>query len=119
MEKVIALLWAAEGTDRTAFNADLLAQLPIALATAGASGIRLNLEDTISAFGAHLRQSRGAQQHDAVVQFWLPSAIRLLRGGIDAALSVAADKWHGWVVAESTIIPNTMHPAKPGQRTPG
>lgn len=119
MEKVIALLWSVDGTDRAAFNADLLARLPKALAAAGASNIRLNLEDVISAAGAHLRQSRGARQHDAVVQFWLPSANRLLRGGIDAALSAAADHWHGWIVAESTIIPNTAHPAAPGQRTAG
>lgn len=56
MEKAIALLWAAEGTDRAAFNTDLLARLPAALAVAGASNIRLNLEDAISLAGAHLRK---------------------------------------------------------------
>lgn len=53
------------------------------------------------------------------MQFWLPSANRLLRGGIDAALAAAADHWHGWILAESTIIPNTVHPAAPGERTTG
>lgn len=119
MEKVICLLWAADGTDRAAFNAALLGRLPAALAAAGASGIRLNLEDTISARGGHLRQVRGPRQHDAAVQFWLPSANRLLRSGIDAALSAAAGHWHGWIVAESTVIANTVHPASPGERTAG
>jgi len=77
VEKVICLLWAEEGADRSAFNAELLALLPVALAEAGASAIRLNLEDAQCAVGAMLRQSRGPRQHDAVVQFWLPSANHL------------------------------------------
>ena len=119
MEKVICLLWAGEGSDRAAFNATLLDGLPGALQAAGAGGARLNIEDAVSAAGAHLRQSRGARQHDAVVQFWLPSANRLLRGEVDAALDAACAQWHGWVVAESTIIANTAHPPRPGQRTEG
>ena len=116
MEKVIALLWSADGTDRAAFNANLLARLPNALAAAGASNIRLNLEDAISAAGAHLRQSRGARQHDAVVQFWLPSANARFRGAIDAALGAHCARFHSWLVTESTIIPNTGHPAAKGTR---
>lgn len=119
MEKVICLLWAGEGGDVAAFNASLLERLPGALQAAGASGIRLNLEDAISAAGAHLRQPRGEPQHDAVVQFWLPSANRLLRREVDAVLDAACAQWRGWVVAESTIIANTAHPPRPGQRTEG
>ncbi|MFN5902519.1 MAG: hypothetical protein ACK439_06060 [Novosphingobium sp.] len=106
MEKVICLLWAAETTDRSAFNASLREHLPATLTAAGASRIRLNLEDDATAAGAHLRQSRGERQHDAVVQFWLPSANRLLRTGVDAALTARSAQWHGGIVAESTIIAN-------------
>lgn len=119
MEKVICLLWRGEGRDRPTFNAALLEHLPPALAAAGATGIRLNLEDGISAAGANLRQSRGEPQHDAVVQFWVQSANHLLRGQIDAALGAFSAQWHGWVVAESTIIPSTAHPAQAGARTTG
>lgn len=119
MEKVICLLWAGEGVDRAQFNTGLLERLPAALADAGASRIRLNLEDEAVAAGAALRQSRGERQHDAIVQFWLPSANRLLRGAIDRVLDAESARWHGWVVAESTIIANTAHPAAPGERTPG
>ena len=119
VEKVICLLWAEEGADRSEFNAALLARLPAALANAGAGAIRLNLEDADCAHGAMLRQSRGPRQHDAVVQFWLPSANHLRRGEIDRVLDGVCAAWHGWVVAESTIIPNTLHPAVPGQRTFG
>lgn len=119
MEKVICLLWAGQGMDREQFKADLLERLPVALKGAGALHLRLNLEDAVSARGAALRQSRGERQHDALVQFWLPSANALFRAGIDAALGAQAARWCGWVVAESTIIANTAHPAVPGERTPG
>ena len=111
MEKVICLLWAEEGMDREQFNADLLARLPVALKAAGARHLRFNLEDAVSERGAALRQSRGERQHDAMVQFWLPSANALFRTGIDAALGAQAARWCGWVVAESTIIANSAHPA--------
>lgn len=119
MEKVICLIWGEEGSDRASLNARLLARLPAGLAEAGATGIRINLEDEISAAGAHLRQSRGPRQHDAVAQFWLPSANRLFRGEVDRVFEQLGGTWHGWVVAESTIIANTAHPARAGHRTEG
>ena len=119
MEKVICLLWAGEATGRASFNAGLIERLPAALAEAGARSIRLNLEDEAVAAGAHLRQSRGSRQHDAVVQFWVPSANHLLRGAIDHVLDSICASWHGWVVAESTIIANTIHPPVRGERTFG
>ena len=119
MEKVICLLWAEEGMDRARFNAVLLEHLPLALKAAGVLHLRLNLEDEISRRGAALRQCRGERQHDAMVQFWLPSANALLRADIDAALEAQCARWCGWVVTESTIIPNTAHPAIPAVRTTG
>ncbi|MBK6802345.1 EthD domain-containing protein [Novosphingobium sp.] len=119
MEKLICLIWRDPAEERAAFNARLLANLPPALAAAGASGLRINLEDAIAARGAHLRQSRGEVQHDAVVQFWLPSANALFRAEVDAALAAQGPRWCGWVVAESTIIANTAHPPVPGERTAG
>lgn len=119
MEKIICLLWRREGEGRAAFNARCLQDLPPLLGSAGASNLRLNLEDAISARGAHLRQTRGGVHHDAVVQFWMPSAHSSFRGGVDAALTGVSARWSGWVVAESTVIPNVAHPALPGERTLG
>ena len=118
MDKVICLLWAGEGADRRSFNAALLAQLPGALAAAGATAIRLNLEDEISSAGAHLRQSRGERQHDAVIQFRLPATDNLA-GEIARVLGPHCAQWHGWVVSETTVIANVEHPAQAGRRTPG
>ncbi len=119
MEKVICLVWADPGEGREDFNARLLAELPARLAGTGAQRVRINLEDATVAPGAQLRQSRGARQHDAVVQFWLPSANALFRAEVDAALDAAGERWAGWVVAESTIIANAAHPPVPGKRTAG
>ena len=119
MEKVICLLWAEDGVGRERFNAGLLERLPAALADAGASRIRLNLEDAAVAAGAALRQSRGPRQHDAAVQFWLPSANPLFRAAVDRVLDAESARWHGWAVAESTIIANTAHPPVAGERTAG
>lgn len=119
MEKVICLLWAADGAERARFTDGLLDRLPHALANAGASAVRLNLEDAACAAGAMLRQSCGPRQHDAAVQFWVPSANHLLRQAINDALDSVCASWHGWVVAESTIIANTAHPPVRGERTCG
>lgn len=119
MEKLICLLWAEAGADREQFNAGLIERLVPALADAGASRIRLNLEDAQVADGAPLRQSRGHRQHDAVVQFWLPSANALFRGATNRVLAAESAFWHGWVVTESTIIANAAHPPVRGERTQG
>ena len=116
MEKVIAALWAKPGEDRASCHARLRADLPAALQAAGASKVRLNLRDAEVDAAAGLIQRWQDPQQDAVVQFWLPSANRLLRGEVDRALDGCCAQWHGWVVAESTIIPNTAHPVPTGTR---
>ncbi len=112
MEKVIAALWA-DGT-REAFNARLLASLPRALAEAGASQVRINLRDDAVEPAASLIQRWQDPQQDAVVQFWLPSANARFRAAIDAALAAHSARFALWLVAESTIIPNTAHPVPRG-----
>jgi hypothetical protein len=119
MDKVIALLWGPAGTAAEAFAAQLKATLPPLLKAAGAQHIRLNLEDAISGKGAHLRQSRGPRQHDAVVQFGYSGLRETLPEPICAALSRASERWHAWQVTASHIIANTRHPAQAGERTSG
>ena len=116
MEKVIAALWAAPDQDRTAFNASLLSSLPAALHAAGASKVRLNLRDAAVDPAHELIQQWQAPQQDAVVQFWLPSANALFRADVDSALAAHSSRFAAWLVAESTIIPNTAHPIPAGTR---
>ena len=93
MEKVICALWKPEAEDRDAFNSRILKDLPAQLETAGVSGVRINLEDPITDTGAALRQTRGAPQHHATIQFWMPSANAIFRSDVDAVLSAAADRF--------------------------
>lgn len=116
MEKVIAALWANPQQDRAAFNAQVLSSLPAALKAAGASKVRLNLRDAAVDPANGLIQQWQDPQQDAVVQFWLPSANALFRGPIDAALAAHCGRFAAWLVAESTIIPNTAHPVPSGSR---
>jgi hypothetical protein len=119
MEKVICALWKPESEDRDAFNARILSDLPAQLETAGASSVRINLEDAITDTGAALRQTRGAPQHHATIQFWMPSANAIFRSDVDAVLSAAGDRFAAWLVLESTILPNKDHAPDKGARNWG
>jgi hypothetical protein len=119
MEKIIAALWAPDGESREAFGARLVKTLPSALHAAGATGVRINIRDAAVAPAAGLVQQWQAPQQDAIVQFWLPSANAIFRGPVDSALAQASGRFAAWLTCESTIIPNTAHPATPGERTWG
>jgi hypothetical protein len=109
MEKVIAALWAPA--------ADLRERLPAALRAAGASRIRLNLRDAdVEAGAGHVQRW---QEPDAVAQFWLASANPRFFAAAEEALAEASGRFAAWLVAESTIIANTAHPPRPGERTSG
>lgn len=112
MEKIVAALWGVD-------NARLLAELPSTLKAAGASGIRINIRDAAVDAGAGLIQTWQEPQQQAVVQFWLPSANAIFRGKADAAIAEACERFHAWLVAESTIIANRDHPPTVGDRTWG
>ncbi len=111
MEKIVCALWQPSAT--------LIAELPATLARAGARQIRINVQDDAVAAGAGLKQSWHAPQQDAVVQFWLPSANPIFTGDAFDAVARECDRIAAWLVAESTIIPNTKHPPVALQRTEG
>lgn len=119
MEKLICALWAPEGESRGDYGVRLLESLPGALKAAGASRIRLNVRDATVEPAAPLNQKWQSRQQDAVVQFWLPSANAIFRGAVDDVLAAHSDRFDAWLVAESTIIPNSAHPPMHGQRTWG
>lgn len=112
MEKIVCALWGSD-------NAHLLNELPGVLAAAGALNIRVNIQDETVEPGAALRQVNSRPQMEAVAQFWVPSAYAPFIAGIHAALAKASERYAAWLVAESTIIPNTRYPAVAGQRAKG
>ena len=119
MEKLVCALWRDAREPRDAFNARLLAELPAALAAAGASRVRINLRDGAVDPATPLVQRWQDPQQDAVVQFWLPSANARFRGPVDTALAARCQRFAAWLVAESTIIANHAHPPIAGTRTWG
>lgn len=119
MEKVICALWKTENEAREDFNTRILAELPGALSAAGASNVRINLEDALTDTGASLRQSRGEAQHHATLQYWMPSANAIFRGDVDGIIATACDRFAAWLVLESTILPNKDHPPAKGARNWG
>ncbi|MEY4161054.1 MAG: hypothetical protein RLZZ136_1675 [Pseudomonadota bacterium] len=119
MEKVVCALWRDPGEEQAHFNARLLASLPQALWLNGVSGLRINLRDGAVDPAASLVQRWQDPQQDAVVQFWLPSANARFRRGLDQALGQHCARFAAWLVAESTVIANTDHPPRAGQRTWG
>lgn len=117
MEKIVAALWVREGDDRAGFNTALLERLPDALRAARATNIRLNLRDAaVEAGSGHVQRW---QEPVAVAQFWLASANPRFFAAARGVLADASARFAAWLVAESTIIPNTAHPPSTGARTWG
>jgi hypothetical protein len=112
MEKIVCALWGGD-------TGQILANLPSALAAAGATRIRVNVQDERVADGSGLRQTWQDPQQDSVVQFWLPSANPIFNTVALDVVAAHCDRFAAWLVAESTIIPNTAHPPVAGQRTDG
>ena len=119
MEKIVAALWAPETQSQAAFNAALLERLPGTLRAAGASHIRANIRDEAVTSGAQHIQRWQDPQQDAVVQFWLPAANPRFFAAAEAALAALSGRVAAWLVTESTIIANTVHPPASGKRTQG
>ena len=119
MEKVVCALWRDPGESRDAFAARLRISLPEALRACGASGIRINIADAAVDLAAGLVQRWQAPQQEAVVQYWLPSANAQFRGTADRVVAAHAASFAAWLVAESTVIANSAHPPRAGERTWG
>ncbi|MCB2088606.1 MAG: EthD domain-containing protein [Sphingomonadaceae bacterium] len=111
MEKIIATLCGEQMPDPAALAAGLR--------EAGATAVRINLRDEAVAPAAGLVQQSGASLPDAVVQFWLPSANPARLGATDTVLARYGTVTGQWLVTESTIIANTLHPPMAGERTHG
>ena len=111
MEKLIYSLTNAKIDDTTDF-AQRLKQ-------AGALHVRLNHRDAAVDPAKPLAQQRGADLPDIIAQFWMPSSNSRFRGAVEQAIGDVCDVFHGWLVSESTIIKNDLHPVQDGMRTYG
>jgi hypothetical protein len=112
MEKIICALWGSDPRQ-------LIDRLSAALSHSGATQVRINVPDESVAPGEPLRQRWQDPQQDAVVQFWLPSANPIFTGPAFDAVAARCERFAAWLVAESTVIPNTSHPPEMGKRAGG
>ena len=118
MEKIIYALWKSSAEENARFNARLLGDIASRLGDA-AHAVRINIQDDSVANGSSPRLISTRPQMDAVIQLWLPSANEAGRAATDAIIADAAPRHAAWLVSESTMIANTLHPSSPGARTEG
>ncbi|MES2498645.1 MAG: hypothetical protein V4618_21225 [Pseudomonadota bacterium] len=116
MEKLIYALWRDEGQTRDSFNAALLGAVAEAIAP-HVRALRINVRDDSLPTGSNPVFVVTQPQMEAAVQIWVDTAYPPARAPIEAALGTVASRIEGWLVAESTPLPNSAHP--PGQPTEG
>lgn len=119
MQKVIYLLWRDSRADAEDFFLQLRTEVADRLVRLGARNLQLNLDDADVRAADGLRQEQAGALPQAVVSFWLDSAVGEFRRPYDDVLQAACARIAGYLVCESVPIPNTRFPAKARQRTHG
>lgn len=117
MEKIVYALWRDQSVQRDAFNRNLLDVVAPRLKDKVAA-LRINVQDKEVEGGNSSRFTATDPQMEAVVQMWVKSAHREA-AGIEEILRDAASRFSGWLVAESQVIPNDLHPSSGQGRTYG
>lgn len=119
MEKVIYVVWRDPSVDVDQFGQQLRTVLAPKLKTLGVKSLRINVADAQIAPATNIWQKHSTPPVEALVQVWLDSAIGLRRAPIDAAIAEVTARHAAYLVAESVVIANTLHPARLGARTEG
>lgn len=118
MEKLVYAWWDGSRSGE-AMRRHFLSELQPRLVELGVERLQFNVAD-LDLTGAveHMRLATGPNpKPGGIVSFWLTSAYR--RAPVEALLAQAFERIAGYVVTESTILPNIEHPGKPGERTWG
>lgn len=118
MEKLIYAWWGGARSSE-ALRQHFLGELRPRLLALGVERLQFNVCD-LDLEGAveHMQRATGANpKPDGIVSFWVTSAYR--RAPAEALLAQSFERIAGYVVTESTILPNLEHPSKPGERTWG
>ena len=116
MEKLVYLVFQSEGLSGDSLRGDLMGAAVPRLQGAGASGIRVNVNDAAVQAGKPQIESdfRKGPPIRAMLSFWLDSAD--LRGPCEQALAPHAAGLAGYLVVESCPL---VHAVRSGERTPG
>ena len=118
MEKAVYVLWRPQDVSAEEFSARLRGEVADALLGLGVHGLQVNVADDAVA-GAVLRLVELEPQMEAVVSVWVDTVADAARRPVEDVLAGAAHRVAGYLVTESEPLPNTAHPAAPGERTHG
>jgi EthD domain len=118
MEKLVYVFW--RGPESTAAVSERFrGEVAGRMQALGAERLQFNIADFADLSGAlvnfSLHNTRPAP--DGIVSFWLTSAFR--RAPLESLLAEGFARIAGYEVAESTILPNLLHPPREGERTYG
>jgi len=116
VEKLVYLIFQSEGASGDSLRDALLGEAVPRLQAAGATGLRVNVNDEALYAGEPQVASdfRKGPPIRAMVSLWLDSADS--RGPLEESLASHAQGLAGYLVAESCPL---VHPVQPGERTPG
>lgn len=118
MEKLLYALWRERNTARSEFNRTLLKEVAPALADRSLA-VRVNVQDKSVEGGTTFRFASTSPPIEAAVQLWVDCAHPSKIAYIEEFLAKVAPRHSGWLVCESTPVPNVKHPPRPGERTAG
>jgi hypothetical protein len=118
MEKLVYAFWRGEAApDR--LRERLIRELKPQIVALGAQRLQISIADFTDMSGTLINFTLESTKPrpDGIVCFWLTSAWR--REPVEALLRHAFPRIAGYVVAESTILPNVNHPSCEDERTFG
>ncbi len=118
MEKLLYAFWR-DGEQCAALTERFRGTVAPQLGALGAERVQFNIADFGDLSGALVNFTLHSTQPppDGIVTFWLTSAHR--RAPAEQLLRQCFARCSGFAVAESTVLPNVLHPPKPGERTYG
>lgn len=118
MEKLLYVFWRGPES-AVALKERFRVELAPRICALGAERLQFNIADFADLSGTlvnfTLQSTKPAP--DGIVSFWLTSAFR--RGPVEQLLAGNFARIAGYAVAESTILPNVLHPPHAGERTYG
>lgn len=117
MEKIVYLLWKDAGEARQAFCDRLCTRLAPALLDLQPLGLQLNLVDDSVLPGEHMLIENSRPRWFAMVSLWLHTAID--RGPVEKVLGEAVNRFAGYLVTESSPLPNPNPGSVSGRKSDG
>ena len=112
------VLWRPEADSADVFAERLRHDVAPAVLDLGVRGLQVNVADAAVA-SAMVRIAELDPQMEAVVSVWVDTVMAAVRAPIEAVLTGVASKVAGYLVTESTPLPNTTRVAAAGGRTDG